>query len=354
LLPIKSSPRTLRSNTARTVQEPTVPVSFVKSMLTGAQKSLPPQAVDKLATGAGISPSLLVQQDARVTREQFVRFYEALSLATGDEMLGLWSRPIRAGSLKYIGLSLLDAPSLMVAVYRFTRFWNLLLDDYALKLTRNAGIATISLQPLTLASTPVPFGHQLMVKLTHGVVSWLAGARLAVHAVGFGFSRPADFDEYAQFFPGPIAFGQERTWIAFEEKLLRQPFQRSRAQLLDFVRRAPDDWIFVTFDHGVVTSQVQSYLSEHFGKRDKLEDAASALHLSDRSLSRRLADEATTFRKLRDEAKRDFAVDRLVKTRQSIDQIAAAAGFENTSAFHRAFKSWTGSTPGDYRQQSKL
>jgi hypothetical protein len=45
-------------------------------------------------------------------------------------MLGLWSRPIRAGTLKYLGLSLLDAPSLMVAMYRFTRFWNLLLDDY--------------------------------------------------------------------------------------------------------------------------------------------------------------------------------------------------------------------------------
>ncbi|MEO6103832.1 MAG: AraC family transcriptional regulator ligand-binding domain-containing protein, partial [Pseudoxanthomonas sp.] len=83
-------------------------------MLTGAHKSLALQAVEALATGAGIAPSLLYQQDARVTREQFVRFYQAVSLATGDEMLGLWSRPVRAGSLKYIGLSLLDAPSLLV------------------------------------------------------------------------------------------------------------------------------------------------------------------------------------------------------------------------------------------------
>ena len=310
--------------------------------------------MDKLAAAAGIAPSLLSQQDARVTRGQFVRFYEAVSLATGDEMLGLWSGPIRAGSLKCIGLSLLDAPSLMVAAYRFTRYWNLLLDDYALDLTRHLGIATISMRPLAPAPVPVPFGHQMMVKPSHGVVSWLAGVKLAVHAVGFGFSRPADFDEYAQFFPGPIAFEQYRTWIAFDEKLLRQPFRRSRAQLLDFVRRAPDDWIFVTFDHGVVTSQVQSYLSVHFEQHDKLADAASAIHLSERSLSRHLADEGTTFRKIRDEATRDFAVDHLVKTRQSIDRIAAMAGFENTPAFYRAFKSWTGNTPGDYRRQNKL
>ena len=193
-----------------------------------------------------------------------------------------------------------------------------------------------------------------MIKLAHGVVSWLAGTRFPVYAMGFNFSRPTDFDEYSQFFPGPVTFEEARTSIAFEEKLLRQPFQRSRAQLLDFVRRAPDDWIFVTFDRGAVTSQVQSYLSNNLAHWGTLELVAAALQVSQRTLSRRLAGEGTSFRGLRDAAKRDFAVDRLVKSRQPIDQIASLAGFANTAAFHRAFKAWTGSTPGTYRRQSKL
>src|ERR1700737_3077335 len=110
---------------------PTVPISFVQNMLMGVRRTLSPARVDDLLVKSGIAPSFL--DGRRTTREQFVRLYEVVAMATGDEMLGLWSRPIRGGTLKYLGLSLLDAPSLLTAMYRFTRFWNLLLDDYALR-----------------------------------------------------------------------------------------------------------------------------------------------------------------------------------------------------------------------------
>lgn len=163
-------------------------------------------------------------------------------------MLGLWSRPIRAGTLKYLGLSLLDAPSVLVAMYRFTRFWNLLLDDYALHLSRQHQLVTIALRPLGTLTTPTIFGHELMVKLVHGVASWLVGRELPIDRVGFG--RPAHFVEYAQLFPGPVSFDQDFTSISLAEPLLRQRFQRTKIELLKFVKRAPDDWIFVTFDPG--------------------------------------------------------------------------------------------------------
>eukprot|EP01035_Chromulina_nebulosa_P000621 gene621-863_t len=158
----------------------TVPVSFLRDMLTGARRQLRAQDIDAIATQAGISPLLLRQGAARVTREQFVRMYEGVALFMGDEMLGLWSRPIRAGALKYLGLSLLDAPSLMVAMYRFTRFWNLLLDDYRLRMARANGVATVTIAPRLDGTTPTPFGHELMVKLIHGVASWLVGRQLGI------------------------------------------------------------------------------------------------------------------------------------------------------------------------------
>jgi len=253
----------------------TVPVSFLRDMLTGARRQLRAQDIDAIATQAGISPLLLRQGAARVTREQFVRMYEGVALFMGDEMLGLWSRPIRAGALKYLGLSLLDAPSLMVAMYRFTRFWNLLLDDYRLRMARANGVATVTIAPRLDGTTPTPFGHELMVKLIHGVASWLVGRQLPVLEVGFAFRRPAT---------------------------------------------------------GVT-----------------LGDAATSLHMSERALSRKLASEGTSFRAVKEEVRRDVAIQRLVKTREPIDLIAASVGFDNTPAFHRAFRTWTGSTPRGYR-----
>jgi AraC-like DNA-binding protein len=330
----------------------TVPISFLQNMLSGARRHLSAHDIDTLATQAGISPQLLRQGGARVTREQFVKMYERVALFMGDEMLGLWSRPIRAGALKYLGLSLLDAPSLMVAMYRFTRFWNLLLDDYRLRMTRAHGVATITIAPRQDSTMPTPFGHELMVKLIHGVASWLLGRQLPVQGVGFAFARPAKFDEYAKLFPGPVLFGQDASSVSFSETVLRQTFQRTRGELLDFVRRAPDDWIFVTFDHDTTTSQVRDFVAAHLASGASLGEAAASLHMSDRALSRQLAAEGTSFRAVKEEVRRDLAIQRLVKTREPIDRIAASVGFDNTPAFHRAFHAWTGSTPRGYRRRA--
>ncbi len=330
----------------------TIPMSFVQNMLMGARRVLAPDDIDDLVLQAGIAPTLLEQRGARVTREQFVRLYEVIALTIGDEMLGLWSRPIRAGTLKYLGLSLLDAPSLMVAMYRFTRFWNLLLDDYALQLSRKDQIVTLALKPLSAATTPSIFGHELMVKLSHGLASWLVGRELPINSVGFGFSRPAHFAEYAQLFPGPVSFDQVHTSVSFAEHLLRQRFHRTKVELLSFVRRAPDDWIFVTFDHDSTAARVREYLAGKVRADQSLIAVAAALFLSSRSMSRRLAAEGATFQQIKDEIRRDLAIERLVKTHDSIDQIASLAGFDNTTAFHRAFRAWTGSTPGAYRRQT--
>ena len=333
-----------------TRQSPTVPVSFLKSMLVGASRLLNRDEVDALAVRCGIAPDLLAQPTARVTQGQFVRMYEAVALATGDEMLGLWSRPIRGGALKYLVLSLQDAPSLMVAMYRFTKFWNLLLDDYQLRLSREKKIVTISLQPAHARRLePTAFGHELMVKLTHGVASWLVGHQLPIRSVGFGFARPEKFHEYANLFPGPVAFEQQFTSVCFAEPLLQQRFHRSRQDILSFVRRAPGDWIFVTFDHGSMAQRVLAHLASPQGAAGTLETTAQALHLSSRSLSRKLAAEETSFRMLKEEMRRDLAIERLVRGVETIDQIAAAVGFDNTPAFHRAFRAWTGSTPRRYR-----
>lgn len=330
----------------------TVPVSFLQNMLSGARRQLSAHDIDTLATQAGMSPVLLRQGGARVTREQFTRLYEGVALFMGDEMLGLWSRPIRAGALKYLGLSLLDAPSLMVAMYRFTRFWNLLLDDYRLRMARAHGIATITIAPRLPGTRPTPFGHELMVKLVHGMASWLVGRQLPVQGVGFAFARPARFDEYANLFPGPVLFAQAASSVSFSEAVLRQTFQRTRGELLDFVRRAPDDWIFVTFDHDTTRSQVRDLVAARLEAGVSLRDAAASLHMSERALSRKLAAEGTSFRAVKEEVRRDLAIQRLVKTREPIDRIAASVGFDNTPAFHRAFRAWTGSTPRGYRKRA--
>src|SRR5690606_26918636 len=113
-----------------------------------------------------------------------------------------------------------------------------------------------------------------------------------------------------------------------------------------------DDWIFVTFDHDTTSATVREFVAAHLASDATLGAAARAVHMSARALSRQLAAEGTSFRALKEEVRRDLAIQRLVKTREPIDRIAASVGFDNTPAFHRAFRTWTGSTPRGYRQRA--
>ncbi len=80
---------------------------------------------------------------------------------------------------------------------------------------------------------------------------------------------------------------------------------------------------------------------------------AEALNLSTRTLVRRLQAEGTSFHHVKDQLRQDIAIRLLREGQQSVDDIAAHIGFENLTAFHRAFKAWTGSTPLAFRRQGE-
>jgi AraC-like DNA-binding protein len=83
-----------------------------------------------------------------------------------------------------------------------------------------------------------------------------------------------------------------------------------------------------------------------------LQGAAHQLGMTTRTLQRRLRDEGTSFNAVLDDVRRDVALTQMRARRQSIDELAFVLGFEKTSSFHRAFKRWTGLTPGEFRRHS--
>ncbi|MFZ1444985.1 MAG: AraC family transcriptional regulator, partial [Candidatus Dechloromonas phosphoritropha] len=82
-----------------------------------------------------------------------------------------------------------------------------------------------------------------------------------------------------------------------------------------------------------------------------LEDIGDRLHLSPRTIHRRLDEEGSSFRAIKDALRRDMALARLTKTRDAVSQIAADLGYADPSAFYRAFVEWTGMAPIHYRRR---
>lgn len=80
-----------------------------------------------------------------------------------------------------------------------------------------------------------------------------------------------------------------------------------------------------------------------------LDDVSSRLHMSSRTLIRKLQQEGLSFQGIKDELRRDLAILHLVRNDGSLEEISDALGFSAPAVFHRAFRHWTGMTPGRYR-----
>ena len=83
-----------------------------------------------------------------------------------------------------------------------------------------------------------------------------------------------------------------------------------------------------------------------------LDEVAGRLHLSPRTLHRRLDEEGSSFRNIKEATRRDIAYARLAKTRQPIARIATDLGYADPSTFYRAFVSWSGLSPERFRDQA--
>lgn len=331
----------------------TVSVQFVRKMLAFIRASRSSGAMAETLASASIPPSLLAQPDARITRRQYVALYKAVAAQLDDEMLGLWSRPIRGGTLKYLMLSLLDTPTIMVALNRFVRFWNLLLDDYRLQMVRKNTVVRLALIARTPGAAVNPLGHGLMMKLIHGVTSWLLGREITVHKVAFCFTRPRYVQDYEFLFPGGVSFDAAETSIHLDEKDCASAFKREKHQLWGFLKRAPEDWTFAAVNRTSLAAKTRAFLEPRIIDPVTIQDLADALHISVRNLTRKFTEEGTAFQRVKDDLRRDIAVHRLTHSNVAVAALALDLGFSNSAVFCRAFKHWTGSSPTEYRKGAR-
>jgi len=326
----------------------TVSAGFIQDWLDALKSRCTPDALASLLERSGLQtrPMLPTQ---RVTLEEITRLYQLAAPETGDEMMGLWSRPIRPRALQHLVTVQREASSLVSALYRFSTFWNLLLDDFRLDLRNGPEEVVLALVPCAPDARPQRFGHMLILKLAHGLLSWLGGSETTVREVRFAFARPDFAADYAVVFPCSVKFDALHTSILFDPRQFNRLITRSPAEASVFLKRAPLDWIFTASRAHSNSLRVRAFLYSAAWQSCQLPEAAHALNMTPRTLNRRLKEEGTSFQKIKDALRRDIAIRALQQGTDSIEQVAFDIGFSAPSNFHRAFYKWTNRTPGSYR-----
>lgn len=328
---------------------PTVPASIARALLDGA--GLDPPVERRLLREAGFAAGLPAAAGARVPGPRLSQLWRLLAARLDDEMSGLFARPVRGGSTKLLCMSLIDSPNLVTALHRLRGFVHVAREDFAIAIHRGSREARIAVLPTVGGYGHTPLGILMVLKLLHGLASWLIARQIPLRQASFGFAADGLLTDCAELFPGPARFGDAVTALSIAPAILDQPLRRGRRDLRGFLACTPHDWLF---DSGEppLADQVRQFLASRLasGSTD-VRTTAAAFHLSARTLTRRLGTEAQGFQSIKDSVRRDIALERLATTRQSISEIAEALGFDDTASFFRAFRRWAGCTPAAFRRR---
>ncbi len=327
----------------------TISIHFVNAALTGVTRL--GMDVETLLRHVGIEAELLRQPKARISPEQYTRFVKMLWMVTQDEHVGFADQPRRLGTFAIMCQLIIHAKTLGDALDLSSQFYKLFGDDWNVNLERDKHEARFVPQ-VPVDRDPDHFITESILMIWHGLASWLIDRRLPLERVHFGYPRPAHADEYdALFFAPVMQFDAPRTEVTFAADYLDLPIRQNEETLEEFLKTAPADLLVKFKNTNSLTSRIRDVLESQIGEEmPTLNDVASMLYLSPQTLRRRLAAEGKSYQGVKDALRRDAAIHLLLNPELTLEDVAQQVGFSETSTFHRAFKKWTGVTPGLYRQ----
>jgi|LNFM01.2.fsa_nt_gb AraC-like DNA-binding protein len=311
-------------------------------------------AADGMDVGAllsehGLDPSALEGRDARVPTERFLSLFATAAERSRDPAFGASvARRMDSAAFGLLGFVVASCPTLREALARFGRYARLLCDELRFDtIERGAQVAVVYAVD---ASPHVPALFEMAI--THLVTTARRGTAHRFAPVRVLFRHQAAPRTLPTVLAAPVEFGAVEDAVLCDQSSLDLPLRGANPALLDVLEShvalvlesapAPVD------DEIVARARRAVRLLLPDGE-PSLTTVARRLALGERTLQRRLREEGLTFRALVDDVRHECAKAQLANPEVSVAEVAYSLGFSSASAFHHAYRRWTGASPGSVR-----
>jgi AraC-like DNA-binding protein len=328
---------------------PTIPIRRVQAFVDlGLRRGWD---VEAILREAGISPALLAEERSRVTSEQASKLLQLLASATDDELMGLGPAPVPRGTFRLLSFGLLGSADVNTVLVRGERFCKALPGIPPMAASTEGAQTTLSVD-LSGIDEPMDLLIDSLLAIVHRFIGWAIGRRIPLARIEVPYANAAKVDDYDLIFGSPVVFGAAAPALVFGSEILNAPMVRTDAELEEYLRNAPGV-ILARRDYGTLLSdRVRRMLKP--GRQEQLpsmHNIAARLGMSPQTVRRKLHEEDTSLREIREEVLRDAAITSLSSGDETVAALSDRLGFSEPSAFTRAFRRWTGSPPVSYRPQ---
>lgn len=312
---------------------------------------------ERALAGSGLRPEDLDNHAARMSTRQLLAICRnAVSLVDDPVFAMKAGRRVRASHLGVFGFALVSAETYREALHfvRTYRFLSapLIERDFHQDEASGNGILTYR-DYLNLDDALFRFVLEFQIGCTRTLVTDIfgesfryIGARLAYPTDGYAAEREA-------LLGAPIAYDSEANQLAFDGYWLDCPLPNRQKHTAATLHQMCEQMLSSLRPAQSVADRVAGLLVEQPGRFPGIEEIADRLHMTSRTLRRKLLAEGTCYAKLLASVRKELAIEYLRTTRMKTEAIAQSLGFSDVANFRQAFKKWTSMNPSEFRCRSK-
>ena len=336
-----------------------VAMAYVQTAVAAAQTfGLTPAA---LCADLGWPADTLDAGRDNLTVADYIALLGAGDRLAGDPAFGLHvGLQARLSTYPFYGLVVCACTTLRGAFVQTRRYEGLAHDLGRSRLDERAGVATYFWDTPWLARCTPAEARHLCDSVLAGIltfVSWLAHERLPVHEIGLPYPEPdaAIRAAHAQVFGPAVVYGVPAAYGRFDAALLDRPVPNADGSMLKVLQRHADELLAArlreTSEPRIVTDVRREVAAQLANDRARVDDVATALALSTRTLQRKLAEAGTNFQAVHDAARQALAEELLRDSQLNLTDVAFMLGYREQSSFNRACREWFGNTPARTRER---
>ncbi|MDF1628589.1 MAG: AraC family transcriptional regulator [Alcanivoracaceae bacterium] len=305
------------------------------------------QAIRQAAGRLGIDLPLAQQDDTeRVPLASQDALWEAFCSAADEPLIGLClGLELQAGHLDLAGLLLMSCETYGESLDALLEYYPIVGEggDFSLQ----TGVDEVCLSYHAHYQVRMAERVETVIAALLNLSHWNSGGGFQASRVELCHGPLDDASRYQEMLGCPVIFNSTNNSICFPHSMLSLPLIQANAAMRDQLLKLADTQLSQLGDHSL-SRQVAALICSQprWGK----EKVADSLGMSGRHLIRLLADERMSFKQIRDRELLQLA-QKALQQEARISDVAEQLGFSDESAFAKAFRRWTGMSPGQYRDQ---
>ncbi len=309
--------------------------------------------IEPLLKQSGIDVGEFFGPDAMLTLEQVDALLDASFEATGRPDLGFdWGRLIKLSSHDILGYALLSSPTLDYALRLSSRFYRLMTPTFRMSYRRDAELAELEFSPMiSMRPQTLRFHIEGISVSVHDQLRILLGGTVQPYDYYVSITQPPYHQRYRELAPARWHFESQPTpgmRIALSANLVDRTLAMADRTALQMAEARCEALLERVSQGAGLADWVRMMLFEARDGMPTLDDLAHILHITSRTLDRRLRKEDQHFLDIAKQVRHDKARSLLATGKMSVTQVALQLGYQDVANFTRAFKRDSGMNPTEF------